>query len=86
MHERTRRRDDRERITREAIGIERLRRDTVTRAYVGPEVLPAPGHLVLLSVHRDRVTAKPNPRFRIPSLALSGEALSDSPSFACLPA
>lgn len=30
----------------------------------------------LLSVYRDRVTAKPNPRFRIPSSALSGEALS----------
>lgn len=38
------------------------------------------------SVYRDRVMAKPNPRFRIPSSALSGEALSDPPSFACLTA
>lgn len=84
----TRVRNDRERITREADRDRAIARSTVTRAYIGPEVLPAPrppgGHLVLLSVYRDRVTAKPNPRFRIPSLALSGEALSDSPSFACL--
>jgi len=77
-------RDDRERITREAIAIERSRRSTVTRAYTGPEALPVPDHSALISVYRDRVTAKPNPRFRIPSSMLSGEALSNPLSFTCL--
>lgn len=63
-----------------------IARSTVTHAYIGPGAVPASDHLVLLSVYRDRVMAKPNPRFRIPSLALSGETLSDSSSFACLPA
>jgi len=63
-------------------------RSTVTRAYIGPEALPAPltTSRSSLCVYRDRVTAKPNPRFRIPSLALSGKALSSPLSSGCLPA
>lgn len=60
---------------------------TVTRAYTfgarSPPSLPPrspPPPRVLIAIYRDRVTAESNPRFRIPSSTLSGEALLLLPS------